>query len=195
MKTIAKNNFLPFSGSLNLHTGEIANDSRSWIRRLSEMIEVFDLNNQSQTNLELYDPEVYKVFEYDLPDERGHLIPVTTILYPGLVGDQFYMTKGHYHEEKGTAEVYLILSGEGVLLMQTEAGDCEEIYFQKGSLLYIPPYWAHRMVNVSINEPLSFYGVYPAHAGHDYASIVKDGFHKNVILDRNSKKNFKIVES
>ena len=62
---------------------------------------------------------IYTVYEHELPKKEGHLIPVTTILHAGRVRDQFFMTKGHYHEKRGTAEVYVILNGVGVLIMGT----------------------------------------------------------------------------
>ena len=49
------------------------------------------------------------------------------------------------------------------------------------------------MVNVSNADPLVFYGVYPANAGHDYKAIAKEGFIKKVVFDNNNEKNYKIV--
>jgi glucose-6-phosphate isomerase len=187
--------FYPFKSNLDFLSGALEKGAKCWNRKLSEMIEIYSEHNQSLSLLESEDTIVYKVYEYEMPKEQGHLIPVTTILYPGRVGDQFFMTKGHYHEEKGTAEVYLIISGEGVLLMQTEKGDYKEIYYSKGNLLYIPPFWAHRMVNVSNTEPLKFYGVYPANAGHDYDTIMNKGFRNKVVIDKKSPKNYKIIKS
>ena len=140
------------------------------------------------------DPIIYEVFDCTVPNEEGNLIPVTTRLYPGRVGNEFYMTKGHFHAKRCTAEVYVILQGEGVLVMQTQIGKTAEQVFTKGDLLYIPPYWAHRMVNTG-NSPLVFYGVYPANAGHDYRSVAAMRFAKRVIFDSTSNNGFKIIPS
>ena len=40
-------------------------------------------------------------------------------LYPGTVGDECFMTKGHYHAVPATAEVYLCLRGRGRMMMKT----------------------------------------------------------------------------
>jgi len=185
--------FHPFKSHLELESGKIGSNANCWDRKLSEMTEIYDqenINNQLDISGNTI---VYRVYEHELPYEKGHLIPVTTILYPGRVGNQFFMTKGHYHENRGTAEVYLILNGEGVLTMQTEDGQHQEIEFSTEDLLYIPPFWAHRMVNTSISDPLIFYGIYPADAGHDYQTIVETGFKKKVIYNPDTKRNFSII--
>lgn len=73
------------------------------------------------------DPLLYEVYEISVPEEAGQLIHCTTILYPGKIGDEYYMTKGHYHEKRDTAESYLCFSGEGHLLTMTEDGDSEAL--------------------------------------------------------------------
>jgi len=44
-----------------------------------------------------------------------------------------------------------------------------------GSLHFIPPHTAHRVVNIG-NVPLRFVACWPSDAGHDYESIRKHGF-------------------
>ena len=185
--------FHPFKSSLDFSSGALGKRANCWSRKLSEMVEVYEEDKLTQELALNKNKVVYTVYEHELPKKEGHLIPVTTILHAGRVGDQFFMTKGHYHEERGTAEVYVILNGVGVLLMQTEEGEHNEIEFCKGDLLYIPPFWAHRMVNVSNKEPLIFYGVYPANAGHDYEAIANKGFVKKVIFEKNNEKNYRVI--
>jgi glucose-6-phosphate isomerase len=103
-----------------------------------------------------------------------------TVLYPGQVGDEYYMTKGHFHVAMDTAEIYLGLEGEGYLLMQTKEGDSQALEMERGTIAYIPPYWAHRTVN-SGKGPLVFFAVWPGHAGHDYGTIEESGFLKLVV--------------
>jgi len=57
------------------------------------------------------DPALYEVCTLEVPEEDGHLIQCVSTIYPGKVGDEFFMTKGHYHEERGTAEIYLCIAG------------------------------------------------------------------------------------
>ena len=47
------------------------------------------------------DPLVYEVLQYDTPEVVGQLIRCTTVLHPGTVGDEYFMTKGHYHSGAG----------------------------------------------------------------------------------------------
>jgi len=191
---VTTNIFEPFRKKISFSDGSISPDNSHWTRRLSEITEIFIDGGQVSKILSQEDPIIYEVFDCTVPEEEGHLIPVTTRLYPGRVGNEFYMTKGHFHSKRGTAEVYVILQGEGVLVMQTEIGRTAEQVFTREDLLYIPPYWAHRMVNTG-NSPLVFYGVYPANAGHDYRSVADRGFAKRVMFDSTSNNGFKVIPS
>jgi glucose-6-phosphate isomerase len=95
------------------------------------------------------------------------------------------MTKGHYHSIAETAEVYLCLRGQGYMLMKTTDGDCRAEYMERGKVVYVPPYWAHRSVNTG-SEPLLTFYVYPADAGHNYGDIEIEGFPQRIYL-RNGK--------
>jgi len=126
------------------------------------------------------DPLVYEVLRYDVPEEVGQLICCTTVLQPGTVGDEYFMTKGHYHSVRDTGEVYLGLSGNGYLLLMTEEGGKATKSMGPGTLAYVPPCWAHRTVNTG-DDPFVFLAVYPGQAGHDYGSIEKTGFPQRVL--------------
>jgi glucose-6-phosphate isomerase len=125
------------------------------------------------------DPVVYEVLQYDVPEETGQLISCTTVIQPGTVGDEYFMTKGHYHSDRATGEVYLGLSGNGYLLLMTEEGGAAATPMAPGTMAYVPPYWAHRTVNTG-DEPFVFFAVYPGQAGHDYGSIEQTGFAQRV---------------
>jgi len=115
-----------------------------------------------------------------LPEEAGHLNLGTTILYPGKIGEEFYMTKGHFHAKEASSEVYLGLRGEGLIVLQSRTGNSEYLGMSKGDVIYVPPGWGHRTVNVGA-EKLSFFFVYHADAGHDYESVQRQGFSKLVV--------------
>jgi len=100
---------------------------------------------------------------------------VTSIIHPGTVGEEYHMTKGHFHAKEDTAEVYVGLQGQGYLLLDTADGQFQALPMQPGTVTYIPPYWAHRTVNVG-DEDFVFFGVYPADSGHNYAAIEQRGF-------------------
>ena len=66
-------------------------------------------------------PVHYEVFEYPVPNEYGHLMFCISDLKSGCIGDECFMTKGHYHERINTGETYLALRGGGYMMMQSGA--------------------------------------------------------------------------
>jgi glucose-6-phosphate isomerase len=102
-------------------------------------------------------------------------------VHPGKVGDEYFMTKGHFHAVLDTAEIYYCLQGEGMMVMEMPEGDWAVEELRPGKVLYVPPRWAHRSVNTSDKEELVTFFIYPAHAGHDYGTIESQGFRKLVV--------------
>lgn len=174
----------PFNVVVNLQTGELL-PGKKVLRRMSDVKALFLDQREAETLVRNGDPLVYEVIYADVPEEEGHLGHCTTIIYPGKVGEEFFFTKGHRHEKLGTAEIYFCLQGKGKLLMESVEGDCKDLDMFPGSASYIPPYWSHRTVNVG-NEPLVFYCIFPADAGHDYATIERNGFPK-LVVERNGQ--------
>lgn len=170
---------LPFNVVVDLATG-VMSDGETYVRRLSNMEEFYNDAAEASRMVAESDPALYEVCTLEVPEEDGHLIQCVSTIYPGKVGDEFFMTKGHYHEERGTAEIYLCIAGRGKLVMETEDEQCKVLDMFPGSSSYIPPGWAHRSVNIG-NSPLVLYCVYPGHAGHDYGTIRETGFRKLVV--------------
>lgn len=170
----------PFTAVVDAH-GELSPATSTVERRLSQMRGMYHDSDAEAAALREGDPLVYQVYQYDVPSFAGELIPCTTILHPGRVGDEFFMTKGHYHEQRDRAEIYYGLSGEGRLVLAKD-GVSETLPMDPGTVAYVPPYWAHRTVNTG-KEPLVFLAVYPGDAGHDYGTIETDGF-PQVIVER-----------
>jgi glucose-6-phosphate isomerase len=100
-------------------------------------------------------------------------------LQSGLVGQECFMTKGHYHQIAQTGEVYYCLQGHGLMVMKTVQGQVAWESMEPGSVVYVPPYWAHRSVNTG-HEPLTMLAIWPAEAGHNYGDIEKEGFPQRV---------------
>ena len=149
-------------------------------RRLSSLCNKFSDQEAFQSMVNSGDPVIYEVYENRRPEALGELASGLSIVHPGRVGREYFMTKGHYHKVRGTAEIYYCLEGRGVLLMETEAGDTAVEDFHPGRVVYVTPYWAHRSINTG-NEDLVTFFVYPAHAGHDYTTIDATGFRKRVL--------------
>jgi glucose-6-phosphate isomerase, archaeal len=95
---------------------------------------------------------------------------------PGTVGEEFYMTRGHLHARRETAELYIGCAGRGLLLLQDEAsGGSTAVDLRPETLVYVPGHTAHRTVNTG-SAPLTYFGIYRADAGHDYAAVGPTGF-------------------
>jgi len=166
-------------------------DNLVW-RTLSWMEGQFNDQQSYQELLEKGDQVVYEVYEMKRRSSLGELSHGISIVHPGRVGDEYFKTKGHFHSVIDTAEVYYCLQGKGVLVMETLQGDWAVEEMQPGVVVYVPPGWAHRCVNVDGTSDLVTFFVYPSHAGHDYASIESRGFRK-MIVDRDGK--YEIVDN
>ncbi len=127
------------------------------------------------------DALLYEVYELARPHEAGELLHGISIVHPGRVGDEYYMTKGHYHAWRPASEYYIGIRGAGILLLEDEAsGACWSTPLIANSGAYVPGHAAHRTVNTG-TEPLIFLGIYPYNAGHDYGAIVERNFRHVVV--------------
>ena len=107
---------------------------------------------------------VYQVEDHRASEQPGDLIYGTTVMMPGKVGNEFFMTRGHQHQKAECAETYFGLSGEGILLLESPDGDVEVREIRVGLMVYVPPYWIHRSVNTG-NTDLVFLFNYTSDAG------------------------------
>lgn len=121
---------------------------------------------------------IYEVIEYK--KDGADLFFGTTIVQPGKVGDEYFMTRGHYHARRDLGEVYCTQRGSGMLLLETRDGRWEIVRMAPGSSAFIPPDWAHRSINIG-DEPLVFTWFCSVEAGHDYAAIADSGMLKRVV--------------
>lgn len=127
------------------------------------------------------DPLVYEYFDMGVPETSGNVAYGTTSIKPGKIGDEYYMTKGHFHTVLDTAEVYYCLSGYGGMMMETPEGEVEWREMRQGDAVYVPGRWAHRSINISATEPFVMFFAFPGHAGHDYGTIATKGFRKLMV--------------
>jgi glucose-6-phosphate isomerase, archaeal len=131
------------------------------------------------------DTLVYEVQSYEpLPEGTGGgLFWGNTTLYPGRIGDEYFMTKGHFHHIRNRGEFYVTRQGQGALLLMEEGGPTVAETMSSGSVHYIPGHHAHRVANTG-TEPLIFIACWPSDAGYDYAAIERNGFSAR-LLERN----------
>lgn len=144
-------------------------------RYLSQMEGVFADETERKRQCRKEDVLVYEFYELGAPEDSGDLSFGTTVLYPGKVGKEYYMTKGHFHTILDTGEVYYGLSGTGYLLTENKAGDIEIHKICPGEAVYVGKGYAHRTINTG-DTPLVMLYVFRADAGHDYETIRENGF-------------------
>jgi len=130
---------------------------------------------------------VYEVASYfPVPDgtEAGLFFGITYI-HPGKVGNEYFMTKGHFHKLRDRGEMYMTIEGEGMLILMDENRQTHAEKMYPGSLHYINGHIAHRTVNTG-NTILTFSAVWPSDAGHDYDTISTEGFSK-ILIEKDGK--------
>lgn len=172
----------PFKTEIDFATGDLVPRRATLQRRLSDMKLMYaDRQAAARILREEGDRLIYEVQGVELPAEEGQIPHCTTRILPGRVGAEYHMTKGHYHARREQGEVYFGLSGRGFLLLQTDSGATSEIEMVAGSAAYVPPFWAHRTVNIG-DEDFVFFSVWEARAGHDYGTIERDGFRKLLVM-------------
>lgn len=157
-------------------TGELKGNSVRVIeRKLSDVRQIF-IDQKAVETMDL-NQVVYKVQSYHPVEEgkSGGLFWGTSYLMPGKVGNEYFMTKGHFHSNIDTAEYYWCISGEGMLILMDIKGKCIAEKMGIGSIHYIPGKTAHRIANTG-KEQLVVGACWPSDAGHDYNSIMEKGF-------------------
>lgn len=150
-------------------------------RRLSDLKGYFVDEKAYQAVTQQDDSLVYQVSSVDQQNGEGDLHYGLGVILPGKVGEEYYFTKGHLHERREAAEVYVGLAGTGrMLLEEMNTGQSKMLPLEKDTVVYVPGYTAHRTINIG-TEPLVYLGVYPADAGHEYGPIVERNFHHVVV--------------
>ncbi|MEU1785702.1 glucose-6-phosphate isomerase [Streptomyces sparsogenes] len=149
-------------------------------RRMSAMVGMY-ADQEAERRLAEDDVLVYEFFDMGVPESPGEVAYGTSITYPGKVGDEYFMTKGHFHSVLDTAEIYYCLRGRGLMLMENPEGDVQWEELTPGKGVYVPGRYAHRSINTSPDEPLITFFAFPGHAGHDYGTIESKGFRKIVV--------------
>jgi len=149
-------------------------------RTLSQMKGMYLDTAAADAILNKGDPLVYEFYELGAPEHPGDLAFGTSITYPGKVGNEYFMTKGHFHAILDTAEVYYTLSGKGFMMMESPEGEVRLQPVEAGKAVYVPKRYAHRSINTG-DAPLVAFFVFRGDAGHDYGTIEAKGFRKLIV--------------
>lgn len=174
----------PYTFEIELAGATLSQYDNHIVRNLSAMEGQFADTQAYEELLAREDLVLYHVYELRRPEVPGELFHGLSVVHPGKVGDEYFMTKGHFHTVLETAELYLCLKGEGFMMMEAPGGEWAAESLRPNTALYVPPRWAHRSINTGLNEDLVTFFAYPGNAGHDYGSIEKQGFRK-LVVERN----------
>ena len=155
---------------LERSTGRLAGPVRRYEKRFSDLLGLY-LDEQAFRARwhEAGDPLAYSVEDFRV-DAPGSLVVGTTVLEPGVVGEEYAMTRGHIHVLPSATEIYYCVSGHGVLVMEDLGGESSVLELSPDCVGYVPGGWIHRSVNVG-TDPLVVLFVYEANAGQDYGIV------------------------
>ncbi len=150
------------------------------VRTLADLTGVF-ADEQARRSMPQEQP-VYRVQSYEPVEEgtEGGLFWGVTFLNPGRVGDEYFMTKGHFHAIRNRAEYYITVNGSGALILMEENRTTWVEWMTPGTVHYISGNTAHRVANTG-STTLSFLACWPSDAGHDYQTIAQHGFGGRVL--------------
>ena len=144
-----------------------------YVKKLSALRGLYESSDAFDEYLAVHgDVDAYEVVEYR-PD-GSDICFGTTIMHPGKIGREYFLTRGHFHAKADRGEVYYTQSGEGVLLLHSRTGATRSVAMHPGVCAFIPPEWAHRSVNTG-TQKLVFVWMCTIDAGHDYSAILERG--------------------
>ena len=174
----------PCSVPFATDTGVIPEHTAHYQKRLSDLRGLFlDTEDLERRIRAENDPVCYENYAVSHSQAEGDMFFGTTIIYPGKVGSEYHLTRGHYHRKRNHAETYQTLSGHGLVLFQREDGTTCTAELAPGKVTYVAPFWAHRSVNTS-DVPLVFLWTCSIEAGHDYEGLAGRGM-RQVAVERN----------
>ena len=136
-------------------SGIVRNADKKVVRKFKDMSDRYKNTSGFNKNPKIYGVHIidFGVFEAGL-----------TIIEPGSVNGEFYMTKGHKHI-KSTKEIYLLLGGKGKLIIQGKKAKVFDL--KKGQTYLLPKNAGHRLINTG-KKKLEVLTIYSKDAGHDY---------------------------
>jgi glucose-6-phosphate isomerase len=174
----------PEGVAIDGRSGAVTPETGRYVKRLSELRGIYQDNSAfDRAVADGSDPVAYEVIDYR--KEESDLAFGTTIMLPGTVGGEYWMTRGHYHERPECGEAYYTQSGQGLLLLESRDGEVHTVEMKPGICAFIPPGWAHRSINVG-KEKLVFVWFCQTDAGHEYGEILTRGMRK-IVVERNGR--------
>jgi glucose-6-phosphate isomerase len=179
MKSIPVNN-QPVTVQLNISDGVFTPCMELDQRKVSHLAKMFYDLQAVDAIIRQGDRPVYEIRYYPFITDNSDMALGTTTIFPGKVGNEYHMTKGHFHARNDQPEVYHCVQGEGILQMMTLEGEYVAAPWKQDTITHIPPQFAHRVVNTGAT-PLVFVAVFHVAAGHVYGPIEERGFRYMVV--------------
>jgi len=178
--------FLPFTIDYGIEPLEFEPKEEVIRRTLSSMKDAYYDQDAVTEMLANADPLIVQVFMAPVPVEKGFLMVNINAVYPGRVGNEYFMTMGHIHDDPiGAPEVYVTMKGKGLLVLQAKDGRTHIADMQPGKINYIPATFAHRCVNTGSTEPLVYIGVFPSATKRDYSFTPSD--FKELVVEKENQ--------
>ncbi len=174
-----------FTIDFDLATGMSKSQAETSVRNVSDMKGMFADEMAWQEAVDNGNPKVYEFYEMGAPENDAHLAFGASITYAGKIGNEYFMTKGHFHTILETAEIYYCIGGFGYMLLESPEGDWSAQKLSPGMMVYVPPRYAHRSINTG-DEPMVTIFSFRGDAGHDYGTIETKGYRK-LIVDKDGK--------
>ncbi len=137
--------------------------------RLKDIANRFKHSKNTEDN-----PVIYETFIKSFSPMQLSL----TVINPGNVNKEFYMTRGHIHLTK-KPEFYILLEGSGILLLQKN-NKPKTIKLKKGEIALIPEGYAHRLINIG-NKKLKVLTIYHKNSKPNYNVKFKKRFFRKQI--------------
>jgi len=165
----------PVSCTVTITTGAMVGGTGRYEKRMSDLKGLYeDEAALSTLVVGSGDPVVYEVCDFRPSDNAGDMIFGVTRMIPGRVGEEFFLTRGHIHAKADRPEVYYGQKGNGLMQLESPAGETRIVAIGPQTICYVPPYWIHRSVNTSDEDFVMMFS-YPADSGQDYSIIERSG--------------------
>lgn len=202
MSTIKLTEFVPFDLEIDIKTGLISKADQIPLeygtRKISDMSEViYDCKwfKDLKGDFNLY--YMYRDFTREEDKELFRKYSIrfdVTIIPPFKLGKELVKTAGHFHPEikEGVSypEVYEVMHGEGIYLLQNETvkDDIIEIIIingKKGDQILVPPGYGHITINPSQGDLLVMNNLVSSKFSSIYGSIKEKKGAAYLLLENN----------
>lgn len=125
---------------------------------------------------------------------RGEAGQNITILTPGLNGQEFNKTYGHFHKYQ-EVEIYHVVYGQGVLILQRndENGEAKEVRvvsLRSGTTTEVPAGYGHALINIGKTYLVVIDNAPASPKAHDFAPVKEKHGFAYYVVDKKGEVGF-----